>query len=136
MRSCLPKPASGPDRSSSDPITTSSFVTPCVCAPASGTHAARASATIVRFILDLPLFTSHGIGRRPSSPLVHRLDQRCVFLLHELALELHRRRELLVLGGELRLDEPEGLDLFDARELAVDLVDLALDERDDLGRAR
>src|SRR5664279_6339632 len=67
-------------------------------------------------------------GCAPQSGAIHRLDPVGVFLLDELALELHRRCQLLVFGGELRLEEAKLLDLLDPRELAVDGLDLAPDE--------
>src|SRR6266446_8491840 len=59
---------------------------------------------------------------------VERLDLAGVFLVHEFALELHGRGELVVLRGELLLDQVELLDGLDPGELGVDLLDLAPDQ--------
>jgi hypothetical protein len=49
---------------------------------------------------------------------------------------VHGRGQLFVFGGELGLEQEEFLDLLDAGELLVDVVDLALDQRLHLERAR
>src|SRR3954452_4294686 len=62
----------------------------------------------------------------PPAPLlagVHRLDLRRVLLGNRLALELHRRRQLVTAGGPVALDDRELLDLLDAGELLVGGVD-------------
>src|SRR5215212_2908238 len=66
---------------------------------------------------------------------VHRLDPVGVLALDQLSLELHRRRQFLVLGAELRLEQAELLDLLDPRELAVDPLDLAPDQLAHFGRS-
>src|SRR5260370_42249971 len=66
---------------------------------------------------------------------VERLDLAGVFLVHEFALELHGRGELVVLRGELLLDQVEFLDGLDAGELGVDLLDLAPDQAAAAARA-
>src|SRR5687767_2470038 len=92
-RTCLPKPAIGPDRSWIVPMTISSFVMPCTfwawAAPKAATSVRAAAARNV--ILRVMACLLSG---------VHRFDAVGVLLLDELALQLHRRRELLVLGGQ------------------------------------
>src|SRR5581483_11668158 len=66
-----------------------------------------------------------GTSRRLA---VHVLDQGLVLLVHELALQLHGGRELVVLGGELLLDQAEPLDRLDPREALVHLLDLRPDQ--------
>src|SRR6266571_4764020 len=70
-----------------------------------------------------------------SSGAVHGLDLGTVLLVDELALELHGRRQFVVLGGELPLDQVKPLDRLDAREIDVDLLDLAPDQVAHLARA-
>ena len=53
---------------------------------------------------------------------VHRFDQITILFTDQLALELHGRRQLLVLRAELLLDQPELLDRLDPREAGVDLL--------------
>src|SRR5690606_3286706 len=65
----------------------------------------------------------------PASVLVHRLDRVGEVLVHAVALDLERGRELAVLDGEVALEDGELLDLLDARELLVDLVEVRLDRR-------
>src|SRR5262249_38979807 len=50
-------------------------------------------------------------GHRPLA--VHRVDLAGITLVHEIALQLHGRRQLLVLGRELPLDQHELLDGLD-----------------------
>src|ERR1700761_3877296 len=52
-----------------------------------------------------PLLASR---HRPRA--VHRVDLAGVALVHEVALQLHGRRQLLVLRGQLTLDQHELLD--------------------------
>src|SRR5438094_3656620 len=47
---------------------------------------------------------------------IKRLDLAAIFLVHELALELHGRGQLVVLRGELLLDKIEFLDRFHPSE--------------------
>jgi len=47
---------------------------------------------------------------------IHGVDFGGITLVHETALQLHGRRQLLVLGRELTFDQVELLDGFDARE--------------------
>src|SRR5206468_2504580 len=141
-RTALPKPAIGPERSWIEPMVISVLLTPCVGVCATASEAASASVAVVRMRL---MVVSKNVG--PKTPMasapkgrrrlgaarrrlcdVHRVDQRGVFLLHQAALELHRRRELFVFGAELRLQQAEALDLLDARELGIHLGDLALDQ--------
>ena len=63
-----------------------------------------------------------GERRSASAPLsvpVHRLDLGGVLLGDRLALELHRRRQLVAAGQPVARDDREPLDLLDARELGV-----------------
>ena len=55
---------------------------------------------------------------------VHRLDLARVLLRDDLALDLHRRRQLAGVDAERLRQDRELLDLLDARERLVDLVDL------------
>ena len=57
---------------------------------------------------------------------VHCIDLGCVGFIHEAALQLHGRRQFLVLGRELPLDQMELLDGFDAGEIGIDGFDLLL----------
>src|SRR5258708_3831802 len=66
---------------------------------------------------------------------IHGVDFRGVTLVHEAALQLHGRRQFLVLGRQLALDQEEALDGLDPREIDVDRLDLALDQILDFGRA-
>src|SRR5712671_3080519 len=59
---------------------------------------------------------------------IHGLDLGRVTLVHEAALQLHGRRQLLILGRQLPLDQEEFLDGLDPREIDVDRLDLALDQ--------
>src|SRR5512147_1006647 len=114
-RTCLPKPAIGPERSWIEPITISSLLTPCVCATAAPlANAAAAMREAANFMGGSPGWSS----------AVHRIDALGVLLLDELALELHRRRQLVVFRGQQRLEQEELLDLLDAGELPVDALDL------------
>src|SRR5262245_3839384 len=58
---------------------------------------------------------------------VERLDLGGVFLGDWLALQLHRRRQLVAAGQPVRLDDPEPLDLLDPAQMRVRLLDRALD---------
>src|SRR5260370_26481767 len=113
------------------PNTTSVDVTPRVCAdaPAAATsEPAAAAIATARAIVDLFIFSSlipracdySGLARLG----IHAVDHPDVLFIHEFALELHRRRELVVLGGELLLDQAELLDRLDAREVLVHPLDL------------
>src|SRR5882672_1035153 len=122
------------------PNSTSVAVTPRVCAEAAVASDAAAVAaamvlTIVHFLIAFPPLR----WRRPAGPAfvhhyngserlgIHQVDHPLVLLVHELALELHRRRHFLVLGGELLLDQPELLDRFDPREILVNALDFRPD---------
>ena len=48
--------------------------------------------------------------------------------MHQLALELHGGGELFVFGGELGVEQPKLLDLFDPGKLGVGLVHHRLDQ--------
>src|SRR5262249_9391045 len=113
MRACLPKPAIGPERSWIVPSTTSFLLMPCDWAKAgNGIASANAAASAKRFMVCLL-----------ASSSVEGFDPFGVLLLDELALELHRRRQLFVFRGELGLEQEELLHLLDASELLVDAVD-------------
>src|SRR5882724_6240166 len=117
------------------PNTTSVGVTPRVCAeaPAAGSNAAAAIASpraIVDLFIDSSLPSCNCIELACLG--IHAVDHRPILLVHELALELHRRRQFIVLGGELLLDQPELLDRFDAREALVHALDLRPDQVADL----
>src|SRR5215468_12742367 len=120
------------------PNVTSVGVTPRVCAeaPAVGSSAA-ATIAIPQVIADLFIVSSLA-GRNYSGLArlgIHAVDHGLVFLVHELALELHCRRHLVVFRGELLLDQAELLDGLDPREVLVDPLDLRPDQILDLARA-
>src|SRR3990167_10653893 len=126
LRNCLPKPASGPDRSWMEPRVISVLLTPwlsCACSAGVVNAVAHAradrTAVVLRFMLCLLL----GISRS-----IHGLDLRRVFLFHQLALELHGRSEFFVFGRELGIEQEELLDLLHAGKLLVHPVDLLLDQ--------
>src|SRR5450432_192067 len=129
-RSCLPKPASGPERSWIEPTTISVLLTPCcsaAMADAANEASKAATAANVFFMRDLLSGSLNGMAVRRSRG-VHRLDAVGVFGLDEPTLQLHRRRELFVFGAQLGLEEPELLDLLDARELDVDARHFGADQ--------
>src|SRR6478735_469726 len=134
LRDCLPKPASGPERSWIVPIRISSLLTPCCCAPARPEASARPLAA-ARGMSDL-IFITAVSSRLEKQSGVHRLDALRVLGLDQLALELHRGCEFFVLGAELGFEQEEFLDLLDASELRVDAVHLGLDQVLHLLRAR
>src|ERR1700736_5714357 len=51
---------------------------------------------------------------------IHRVDLAGVTLVHEIALQLHGRRQLLVLRRQLALDQKKFLDGLDAGEIGID----------------
>src|SRR6476659_1412475 len=111
------------------PNTTSLAVTPrcCADAPEATAMAATAIATpIVVLVICFLLLACFGI---------HAVDHRLVLVADELALELHGRRDLVVLGRELLLDQPELLDGLDPGEACVDPLDLGPDQVLHLARA-
>src|SRR5712692_8144483 len=124
------------------PSTISVLVTPRVsfCAiavPVSATVTTSTSATPDRFFIAHPLSRLGEDVRPPPKsrvlPLrIHAVDHVLVLCIHERSLQLHRRRQLLVLGGEDLLDEPELLDRLDAGKLLVHPFDLAPDQVLDL----
>ena len=69
---------------------------------------------------------SRRLSRRRAA--IHGVDLVEIVLVHEIPLQLHGRRQLVVLRRELAFDEEETLDGLDPREVAVDLLDLALDQ--------
>src|SRR5205807_1278307 len=71
-------------------------------------------------------------GRAAASG-VQRLDLGGEVLRADPALELQRRRQLALGGGEIARQDREPLDLLEAREPGVDLVDDLLDARLRLG---
>src|SRR5690242_19507528 len=118
------------------PNTISFAVTPRVCADA-GRDASVATATAVtRPIVDLCICSSLNASIVLLANLgIHAVDHPLVLLVHEPALELHRGCELVVLGGELLLDQPELLDRLDPGEVAVHPLDLRPDQVVDLARS-
>src|SRR4051812_17131338 len=74
-----------------------------------------------------PRVQDGGIDRRRRLPGVERLDRLAVLLGDRLALELHRRRQLIAARQPVALDDDELLDLLDPRELRVGRVDALLD---------
>src|SRR5713101_3517497 len=102
----------------------------------------RKAGTSINMLLDCARCAALHPGYQCCSVLrlrrgagVERLDLAGVFLVHELALELHGRGQLVVLRRELLLDQVEFLDGLDPGELAVDLLDLVPDQLADLPRA-
>src|SRR5439155_824621 len=63
------------------------------------------------------------------------VDRVLVFHADQRPLQLHGRRQLLVVGSEDLLDEAELLDGLDPRELPVHALDLAPDQVPDFGGA-
>src|SRR5499426_4716104 len=106
------------------PSTISVGVTPrCDWAGAWPTRArAPARATIAIF------FIVGSFGRTWLGVRVHGVDDVLVLDVDEGALELHGRRQLVVLRGEDLLDEAELLDGLHAGELPVHALDLAPDQ--------
>src|SRR3954453_22781730 len=85
-------------------------------------------------VFKIPLsMSATGSSHRPLA--IHGVDLDGITLVHETALQLHGRRQFLVLRRELTFDQIELLDGFDAREVDVDRLDLAMDQVLDLGRA-
>src|SRR5258708_10298296 len=76
--------------------------------------------------LQFACLYSLSLRHRPLA--IHGVDLGRVALVHEAALQLHGRRQFLVLGRQLTLDQEEFLDGFDPREIDVDRLDLALDQ--------
>src|SRR6516165_9809587 len=115
------------------PNVTSVAVTPRVCASAPAASASDA-ATVIRPIVDLFIFSSLDPLRiLPLACLgIHAVDHPLVLFADELALELHGRRDLVVLGRELLRDQPELLDRLDPRKACVHPVDLRADQVDHL----
>src|SRR5262245_6656720 len=134
-----PYVAAGPERSVCIPRTISVLLTPRVfCAaatPISATAPTSTPAATSRILIACSFRSdaTSGRRRRAASCLgVHGVDHVLVLSVDERALELHGRRELLVLCGEDLLDQPELLDGLHARQLPVDPVDLAADQLLDL----
>src|SRR5216683_5860827 len=63
-----------------------------------------------------------------SFAAIHGVDLAGVTLVHKTALQLHGRRQFLVLGRQLPLDQIEFLDGLDPGEIDVHRLDLALDQ--------
>src|ERR1700716_3709531 len=72
--------------------------------------------------------------RHRALAAIHGVDLGRIALVHETPLQLHGRRQFLVLGRQLALDQEELLDGFDPGEIDVDRLDLALDQILDLRR--
>src|SRR5207249_5734766 len=132
-----PYVAAGPERSVCIPSTISVLLTPRVsfwatASPASATAPTSTPAATSRILIARSFRSDATSGpRRRRAALrlgVHGLDHVLVLSVDERALELHGRRELLVLRGEDLLDQPEFLDGLDACQLPVDPVDLAADQ--------
>src|SRR5215211_2531781 len=62
-----------------------------------------------------------------AGPRVDLLDYVGVLLVHDVALDLQRRRQLTGLLGQVVVEDLEALDLLDRSDVGVDLVDRALD---------
>src|SRR5436309_6943004 len=136
-----PYVAAGPERSVCIPSTISVLLTLRVsfwatASPASATAPTSTPAATSRILIARSFRSDATSGpRRRRAALrlgVHGLDHVLVLSVDERALELHRRRELLVLRGEDLLDQPELLDGLDPRQLPIDAVDLAPDQALDL----
>src|SRR5882672_12129125 len=105
------------------PSTISPGVTPrvsfCAAATPATASAPASTATASHLFMD----------RSSLSPgCVHVVDDVLVLGVHERALELHGRRQLLVLRRENLLDQPEGLDGLHPGHLPVHPLDLRPDE--------
>src|SRR6202171_707551 len=59
---------------------------------------------------------------------IHGVNLDRVALVHEIPLQLHGRRQFLVLGRQLALDQEEFLDGLDAGKTRVHRLDLAQDQ--------
>src|ERR1700682_1050913 len=59
---------------------------------------------------------------------IHGVNLDRVALVHEIPLQLHGRRQFLVLGCQLTFDQEKLLDGFDPREIGVHRLDLMLDQ--------
>ena len=76
--------------------------------------------------------SSTGRGATPNSGLSHFVepfDLGCEVLLDDTSLQLHGQGHLALLRREVARDNCEPLDLLEARPVAVDVVDDALDGR-------
>src|SRR4029077_6593357 len=122
------------------PSTISVLLTPrvsrCAVATAASATAPISTPTSTSRILIIRSFRRDAMPgcRRPRGLRlgVHGVDHVPVLSVDERALELHGRRELLVLRGEDLLDQPKLLDGLDPRQLPVDPIDLAPDQALDL----
>src|ERR1700730_5250949 len=83
------------------------------------------------FAVFKPLQTSRTSCHRPLA--IHGVYLDGIALVHEIPLQLHGRRQFLFLRRQLALDQEELLDGFDAGEIGVHRLDLALDQILDLG---
>src|SRR5207245_11334824 len=112
------------------PSTISLAVTPrvsfCAVATPATASAPTSTATASRLFMDRS-FRSAG-WRRPSPRRVHLVDDVLVLGVHQGPLELHGRRQLLVLGRQDLLDEPERLDGLHPGQLPVHPLDLRPDQ--------
>src|SRR5262245_59998753 len=118
------------------PNVTSVAVTPRCCAIAPAASATDA-ATVTRPIIDLfnLILPRPRCNYNPLACLgIHAVDHRLVLFADELALELHGRRDLVVLWRQLLLDQPELLDRLDPGEALVDALDLPADQLHHLAR--
>src|SRR5882672_1572647 len=85
-------------------------------------------------VRSFALIKNSGASRHRSLAAIHGFDLGGVTLVHETPLQLHGRRQFLVLGRQLALDQEELLDGLDAGEVDIDRLDLALDQILDLRR--
>src|SRR5260370_15594871 len=154
-----PQTLIGPDRSWWVPITISvaempSLVT-LVWAAAGRWVSARALTAMPSALNDFDIAVSSSLARverrvgpfnpSPFSNLsrcsshrpvaIHGVDLDRVALVHEIPLQLHGRRQFLVLRRQLAFDQEELLDGFDPREIGVHRLDLAHDQILDLSRS-
>src|SRR3978361_679730 len=144
-----PQTLIGPDRSWWVPITISFAEMPwsvtLVCAAAGKQVSARALTARPNALNDFDIAVSSWLARverkgRPSIPspfsngalrhravdAIHGIDLGGIALVHEIPLQLHRRRQFLVLGRQLALDQEELLDGVARGATCADGVDLAL----------
>src|SRR5687767_10141720 len=92
-------------------------------APSAPRGARQSTKAAIRRSASADLLRACGIDAGCALPSsrrrVHVLDQVAVFLLHQAALEFHRRCQLLVLGSKELIDQAEFLHRLHAREFLV-----------------
>src|SRR5829696_1768554 len=69
-----------------------------------------------------------------DAALVHLIEQRCVLLLDDLALDLEARRQLAFIDRQVLRQDRELLDALVLRERLVDLREIRIEQLLRLGR--